>query len=59
MNDAHLLSLLDDLKAQMAALNDLHHPVYPSSPRRVAELEGRVAELRSAISARKAVLKAG
>lgn len=57
MNDPHLLSLLDDLKAQMAALNDLHHPVYPGNPKRIAELEARIVDLKAAISARKAALK--
>jgi len=57
MNDSHLLALLDELKAQMAALNDLHHPVYPGNPKRITELEARITDLKAAISARKAALK--
>jgi hypothetical protein len=52
-HDALLESLSDELRAQMAALNDLHHPVYPGDPRRIAELERRIDELRAAIVARR------
>ena len=57
-SDPLLESLYDDLRAQLAAVNELHHPVYPASPKRIAELEAHIAELRAAIAARKAVLKA-
>ncbi len=56
-SDSLLESLFEDLRAQLAALNELNHPVYPSNPRRVAELEAQIAELRSAIAARKAALR--
>lgn len=56
--DTLLESLFEDLRAQMNALNDLHHPVYPSNPKRVAELEARIAELKAAITARKSALRA-
>jgi hypothetical protein len=52
-SDLLLESLNDELRAQMAALNDLHHPVYPAGPKRIAELEHRIAELRAAIVARR------
>jgi hypothetical protein len=42
----------------MAALNDLHHPVYPAGPKRIVELERRVAELRVAIGERRRALAA-
>jgi peptidoglycan hydrolase CwlO-like protein len=54
--DALLESLRADLQAQMAALNDLHHPVYGGSAKRIAELESRIAELRAAISERRAIV---
>ena len=56
-SDPHLDSLLEDLRAQMNALNDLHHPVYPANPKRVAELEARIAELKASITARKSALR--
>ena len=56
--DPILESLLDELRAQMNALNDLHHPVYPAPAKRIAELEARVADLKAAITARKTVLRA-
>ena len=56
-SDLLLDSLFDDLRAQMNALNDLHHPVYPANPKRVAELEARIAELKASITARKAALR--
>ena len=56
-SDLLLDSLFDDLRAQMNALNDLHHPVYPANPKRVVELEARIAELKASITARKAALR--
>ena len=56
--DSLLDSLYDDLRAAMNALNDLYHPVYPATPARIAELEARIGELRAAITARKATLRA-
>ncbi len=55
-HDPILQSLRENLRAQMVALNELHHPVYPSNPKRIAEFEALIAELRSAISARRATL---
>ena len=52
-HDPVLESLQDELRAQLAALNELHHPVYPSRPARVAELERRVEELRGQIIGRR------
>ncbi len=57
MADDLITALLDDLRAQMAALNDLLHPVYGGSPKRIAELEARIAEIRAALAERKAALK--
>jgi len=57
-SDLLLESLNDELRAQMAALNELHHPVYTAGPKRIAELERRIAELRSAIGARRRELAA-
>jgi hypothetical protein len=55
-NDPLLTSLTEELRSQMAALNQLHHPVIPADPRRIAELEARIAGLRADIRARKAEL---
>jgi len=52
-NDPQLQSLRDDLRARIVALNELHHPVYPAAPARIAECERRVEELRAAITARR------
>jgi hypothetical protein len=52
-SDPLLESLNDELRAVLAALNDLHHPVYTAGPKRIAELEQRVADLRAAIVARR------
>ena len=52
-NDPQLQSLRDDLLARIVALNELHHPVYPASPSRIAECERRVDEIRIAIAARR------
>ena len=51
--DPMLASMLDELRSQLAALNQLHHPVVPGDPRRIAELERRIAELRAAIALRR------
>lgn len=55
--DDRLEALQEELRANLHALNDLHHPVYPSDPRRVSELERRVAELHEAINARRRELR--
>ena len=52
-NDPLLQSLRDDLRARIVALNELHHPVYPAEPLRIAEIERQIEELRSAIAARR------
>lgn len=52
-NDQLLQSLRDDLRVRIVALNELHHPVYPAAPERIAEVERQVEELRSAIAARR------
>ncbi|GDY13804.1 hypothetical protein LBMAG53_26820 [Planctomycetota bacterium] len=51
--DPELESLRDELRAQLAALNELYHPVYPAAPARVAELETRIRQVRESISARR------
>lgn len=51
--DPLLQSLRDDLRARLLALNELHHPVYPADPVRIAEVERQVEELRSAIASRR------
>ena len=56
-HDAFVESLQEELRAQLMALNDCHHPVYPSSPGGLAELETRVEELRSSIEARRLLLR--
>jgi hypothetical protein len=58
-HDPLVESLQDELRAQLFALNDLHHPVYPASPERIAELERRVEELRQSIAARRRELRPG
>lgn len=57
-SDPVLQCLRDELRSKLAALNDLHHPVYPSDPRRIAEFEAVVADLRAQIAARRAELAA-
>ncbi len=57
-SDLLLESLNDELRAQMAALNDLHHPVYPAGPKRIGELEQRIANLRATIVSRRRELAA-
>lgn len=51
--DPVLASLLDEMRAVTTALNELHHPVYPADPRRIAEVERRIGELRAQIVARR------
>lgn len=46
-------SLQDELRAQLAALNDAHHPVYGGNGRRAAALEHRIAQLRADLAARR------
>jgi hypothetical protein len=55
--DEQLESLQEELRASIAALNDMLHPVYPANPARVAELEGHVAELHDSILARRRELR--
>lgn len=57
-HDLQIESLQDELRAQLAAVNDLHHPVYPANPRRIVELERRIDELRASIVARRRELAA-
>lgn len=52
-SDPILDSLQDELRMQMSALNELHHPVYPADPRRIAELERLIQDLREEIGARR------
>ncbi len=56
--DVKLQSLRDELRARIAALNELYHPVYPADPKRIAEYEALVADVRQAIAARKLELTA-
>jgi hypothetical protein len=51
--DPVIASLQDELRAQLAALNDAHHPVYGGDGVRAAALERRVAQLRAEIAARR------
>jgi len=55
--DQTLESLQDDLRANLATLNELHQPVYPANPERVAALEALVAELRESVIARRHELR--
>ncbi len=57
-SDPIIDSLQDELRMQLAALNELHHPVYPSDPRRIQELERLVRELRESILGRRRELGA-
>ncbi len=52
-SDLLLESLNDELRSQMSALNDLHHPVYTAGPKRIADVERRIVQLREAIVARR------
>ncbi|MBA2482089.1 MAG: hypothetical protein H0V44_15610 [Planctomycetes bacterium] len=56
--DPILESLNEEMRSQMYALNELHHPIYPSDPKRVAELERRIAEITAAIVARRKEIRA-
>jgi len=51
--DPILDSLQDDLRMRINALNEAHHPVWPTDPRRIVELERTVADLRTSIVARR------
>jgi hypothetical protein len=55
--DLILGALLDELRAVTTALNELHHPVYPSDPRRIAEFAARAEQLRADIAARRKELR--
>jgi hypothetical protein len=52
-SDPVLISLHDELKAQMAALNDAYHPVYGAATARIHALEKRIAQVRADLSARR------
>ncbi len=52
-SDPTLDSLQDELRMNLSALNDLYHPVYPSDPKRIAELDRVVGELRKRIGERR------
>jgi hypothetical protein len=56
-SDLVLESLLDELRAVIVALNELHHPVYPAAPQRIAEVAGRAAALRLQIAERRRELR--
>ena len=56
--DDLLLSLKDELRVMVQRLNDLYHPVYEASPKQIAPIEARVAELRAAIVERREELAA-
>lgn len=56
-NDLLLASLRDELRVLLAELNNLHHPVYPGDPERIAALGVQVAEVRQAIRQRRAELR--
>lgn len=51
--DPLLASLQDELRAQLAALNDACHPVYGAPAARTAALERRVAQLHADLAARR------
>ena len=51
--DPILDSLQDDLRMRINALNEALHPVWPTDPKRIAEIERTVADLRAAILARR------
>jgi len=55
--DPTIESLQEELRAQLAALNDLHHPVYPADPRRIEEATERVAGIRADLAFRKQELR--
>jgi hypothetical protein len=52
-SDPVLVSLQEELKSQLMALNDAYHPVYGASNRQVSNLEARIAQLRADIAARR------
>lgn len=51
--DPLLDSLLDELRNCVRTANDLHHPVNPVDPQRIAQYEARISELRASIRARR------
>jgi len=51
--DPVLDSLQDDLRMRINALNEAFHPVWPTDPKRIAEIERTVVDLRAAIHARR------
>lgn len=57
-NDPHLHALYRELRATIRELNQLHHPVYPGDPARIAELEEIVAEIRKTIRERRDLVTA-
>ena len=56
--DPVLDSLTEELRVQMAALNDLHHPVIQGTPKRIADLTARITSLKTDIQARRKELAA-
>jgi hypothetical protein len=55
--DPAIESLQEELRAQLAALNDLHHPVYPADPRRIQEVTERIAGLKADLAFRRQELR--
>ncbi len=60
MPDADLIleSHREELRALMASLNDLLHPVHGGPAAQIADLERRIAELKDAMRARRQALAA-
>lgn len=56
--DPLLQSLLVEFQAQMAALNELLHPVRSGDPRRIVSVSDRISELKDAILTRRRELAA-
>lgn len=56
--DVKLAALTQELRVALFELNRLHHPVYPAPAEQVEQAEADVAEIKAAIQARKAELKA-
>jgi hypothetical protein len=51
--DLILESLSEEMRSQLSALNELHHPVNPVAGSRIKELEYRIDDLRKSIAARR------